>query len=82
MLRLCTASTGLDVATIVGTGDAIGKRQNITKVPDEVLHTPKGHPQTTTTCDARLSESLVAGAGTVLVVLSDLVIWTALHLAL
>lgn len=80
MLRLHTASTGRGVARNVGTGDAIGKRQNTIKVRDEVLPTLKDHLQTTTIYDAPPSESLVAGAGTVLAEPSDRVIWIALRL--
>lgn len=74
MLRLRIRSTGLDVARNAGTGDAIGKRQNITRAQDEVLPTHKDHLQTTTIYGARPSESLVAKVGIVLVEPSDRVI--------
>lgn len=67
MPRLRTVSTGRDVARNVGTEDAIGKRQNTTKVRDAVLPTHKDRHQTTTIYGALPSESLVAGVGTVLV---------------
>jgi len=74
VLRLRTVSTGRDVARNVGTGDAIGKRQNTTKAQDEVLPTHKDHLQTTTIYAARPSESLAAGVGIVLAEPSDRVI--------
>jgi hypothetical protein len=71
VLRLRIRSTGLHVGKNVGTGDAIGKRQNTTRAQDEVLPTHKDHLQTTTIYDARPSESLAAGVETVLVEPSD-----------
>lgn len=66
----------------VGTGEAIGKRQNTTKAPDGVLPTHKDQHQTTTIYGARPSEILVVGVGTVLVEPSDRAIQIALRLAL
>jgi len=81
VLPLRTVSTGLDVVRTVGTGDVIGKRQTTTKAPGEVLPTPKAHLRTTTIFDAHPSGIPVAGAETVLDVLSDPRIWIALRLA-
>jgi hypothetical protein len=80
--RLHTVSTGPDVVRNVGTDGATGKRQNITKARDGVLPTHKDNLQTTTIYGARPSESLVVGAGTVLVEPSDRAIQIALRLAL
>lgn len=70
------------MARNVGTDDATGKRQNTTKAQDEALPTHKDTFQTNTIYDARPSESLVVGVGTVLVEPSDRAIQIALRLAL